>query len=185
MKYVVVVQVAEALEQLQHVALYLGRRKMYIGVIEETGEIVVHVGHDHVEYGALPALCLWALDRHFFKLQHILVGEHLEQLDLAQGGDGEAIFLIVGEYLLHGEDAPGADVSRLVDFAKGALAELLEQLILANLGAALEAALKALCGRRGDRGRHGRRTVRCVCGVTDVVAMRARRGARCCGTGIV
>lgn len=152
---VVVVQVTEAFEELQHVALDLGRREVYVGIIEQARQVVVHVGHDHVEDGALPALCLGALDGHLFQLQDVFVGEHLEQLDLAQRCDGEAVLLVVGEDLLHGEDAPGADVSRLVDFAKSALAQLLEQLILADLGAALEAALQALGGRRGASVRHG------------------------------
>ena len=115
---------------------------------------MVHVGHDHVEDGALPALCLWALDRHLLELQDVVVGEHLEQLDLAQSGDGEAVLFVVGEDFLHGEDASGADVSGLVDFSKGALAQLLEQLVLADLGAALEAALQALRGRGGGLGGH-------------------------------
>lgn len=162
---VVVVKVAEAFEQLQHVALDLGRREVDIGIVEEARQVVVHVGHDHVEDGALPALCLGALDGHFLQLQDVVVAEHLEQLDLAQGRDGEAVLFVVGEDLLHGKDAAGADVSRLVDFSKGALAQLLEQLVLADLGAALEAALQALGGRRGAGARHGgRRRVGCVCG---------------------
>lgn len=151
---VVVMQVAEALEQLQHVALDLGLREFDVGIVEQTGEIVVHVGHDHVEYGTLPALCLWALDRHLLELQDVVVGKHLEQLDLAQGGDGKAVLLIVGEDLLHSEDAGGADVSGLVNLSKGALAQLLQQLVLADLGAALEAALQARGGGCSDLGGH-------------------------------
>lgn len=47
-KDVVVVEVAEALEQLLHVAFDLRLLEMHRGIVEKAGEIVVHVRHDHV-----------------------------------------------------------------------------------------------------------------------------------------
>ena len=81
--------------------------------------------------------------------------QHLQQLDLAQRCDGEAILFVVHQDLLQGVDVAGAEVSRFVDFAKGALAEFLHHLVLADLGAALEAALEPFGGRRSRRMRHG------------------------------
>ena len=48
-------QVSHSLEQLQHVALNLRLAEVDVGVVEHAAEIVVHIGHDHVQSGALLA----------------------------------------------------------------------------------------------------------------------------------
>jgi hypothetical protein len=70
---VVVVEVAQALEELEHVALDLRLRELDFLVIEETGKIVVHVRRDHVEDRAFPALGLWSFHCHLFQLQYVVV----------------------------------------------------------------------------------------------------------------
>lgn len=105
---------------------------------------MVHVWSDHVEYGALPAFRLGPFDCHLVEFEDVVVRQHLQQLDFSQRSDGEAVFFIVHQNLLHCEDAAGDAMARLVDFAKSSLAEFLHHLIFANLGATLEAALHAL-----------------------------------------
>jgi hypothetical protein len=73
MEDVVVVEVPEALEQLQHVAFDLRLKEFDIGVVEETRQIVVHVRRDHVQYRALPALGLGPFYCHLFQSQDIVV----------------------------------------------------------------------------------------------------------------
>jgi hypothetical protein len=141
---VVVVEVPEAFEQLQHIAFDLRFLKLDIWVVEETREIVIHVRCDHVEYCALPALGLWALYCHLFQLQYVVVRQHLQQLDFSQRCDGEPVFFVVHQNLLQRIHAASYPMSRFVDFTKSSLAELLHHLVLANLGATLEAALQTL-----------------------------------------
>lgn len=50
---VVVVEIAEALEQLLHVALDLGLLEVHRRVIEKTRQVMVHVGRHHVHDGLL------------------------------------------------------------------------------------------------------------------------------------
>lgn len=109
---------------------------------------MVHVRSDHVEDCAFPTLGFRSLDCHLFQSQDIVVAEHLQELDLPQRGDGEAVFFVVHQDLLERIHAACDAVSRLVHLAKGSLAELLHQLVLANLGAALELVRRALAGRR-------------------------------------
>lgn len=126
-------QIAEALEQLEHVALDLRLREMDVWVVEETREIVVHVGHNHVQNGAFPALGLGSLDRHLFQLQDVVVGQHLQQLDFPQRRDGKSIFLVVRQDLLQREDLAGADMAGFMDFSKRSLAQLLQHFVFADL----------------------------------------------------
>jgi hypothetical protein len=125
-----------------------------IWVVEEAGEVVIHVRCDHVEYRAFSALGLWPLDCHLFEPKDIVVRQHLQQLDLSQRRDWEAILLIVHQNLLEREDPARDAMPRFVHFAEGSLAELLHHLVLANLGASLESALQAL-RRRNCWIRHG------------------------------
>jgi hypothetical protein len=69
------------------------------------------------------------------------VGEHLEQLDLAQGGDGEAILFVVYQDLFERDNGAGALGAGLGHDAKSALAQLLYNLVVVNLGATAKAAL--------------------------------------------
>jgi hypothetical protein len=139
---VAVVEVSEALEQLQHVALDLRFLELDIGVVEEAGEIVIHVRRDHVENRALPALGLGPFHCHLFQPQDIIVGEHLQQFDFAEGCYREAVLFIVHQDLFQRIDASSNAMARLVHFAKSSLAELLHELVFADLGASLEAALQ-------------------------------------------
>jgi hypothetical protein len=138
---VVVMEVLEAFEQLEHVALDLRFLEFDVWVVEKARQIVVHVGRNHVQYCALATLGLGALYCHFFELQDVVVGEHLKQLDFPECSDRKPVLFVVHQYLLERKDTAGDAMSRLVHFAKGALAELLHHFILANLGAPLEAAL--------------------------------------------
>lgn len=114
---------------------------------------MVHVRGDHVENRAFPAFRLGSLHCHLFQLQYVVVREHLQQLDFSQCCDWESILFIVHQDLLQRVDAARHTVSRLVDFAKSALTQLLQHLILANLAASLESSLQA--PRRGPGGRGG------------------------------
>jgi hypothetical protein len=162
MEDVVVVEVAEALEQLQHVAFDLRLQELHIGVVEKARQIVIHVRCDHVEYRALPALSLGPLYCHLFQSQDIVVRQHLEQLDLSQRGDGEAVFFVVHQDLLHRVDAAGDSMARFVHFTKSSLAQLLKHFVFADLGAALEAVLQTLLGCRVRRCCHGGGGCACV-----------------------
>lgn len=53
MQDVAVVEIAQAFEQLQHVAFDLGFGEGDVGVCGHSREIMVHVRADHVESGAL------------------------------------------------------------------------------------------------------------------------------------
>jgi hypothetical protein len=143
-KNVAVVQVSETLEQLQHVALNLRLLELDVGIVEEAREIVIHVRGDHVEYRAFPALRFGSFNSHLFQPQDIVVTQHLQQLDLAERGDGKSILLIVHQNLLQRIDAASNAMARFVHFAKSSFAELLHHFVLANLGASLEAALQAV-----------------------------------------
>jgi hypothetical protein len=133
MKNVVVVEVAQTLEQLQHVALDLGFLELDVRVVEKAREVVVHVRRDHVQDGPLPSLGLGPLHRHLLQLQDVVVRQHLEQLDLPQRRDGKAVLFVVHEDLLHGVDVARDSMARLVHLSKSALAELLHHLVLADL----------------------------------------------------
>jgi hypothetical protein len=139
---------------LEHVAFDLRFLKLDIWIVEEAGQIVIHIWCDHVKYGAFPAFSLWPFYRHLFELQDIVMRQHLQQLDFSQRRDRKAVFLIVHQNLFEREDATSNPVSRLVDFAKSSLAELLHHLVLANLGASLESSLQTLLRRRSRRVRH-------------------------------
>lgn len=102
---VVVVEVAQALEQLEHVALDLCFLELDFWVVEEAGQIVVHVRSDHVQYCALPALGFWSLHCHLLQSQDVVVRQHLQQLDFSQRSDREAVLLVVHQNLLQREDA--------------------------------------------------------------------------------
>jgi hypothetical protein len=65
---VVVMEVLEAFEQLEHVALDLRFLEFDVWVVEKARQIVVHVGRDHVQDCALATLGLGALHCHFFEL---------------------------------------------------------------------------------------------------------------------
>ena len=144
MEDVVVVEVSETLEQLQHVAFDLCFLKLDVGVVEKAREIVIHVGSDHVENRAFPALSLGSFYCHLFQLEDIVVREHLQQLDFSQRCDRKAVFLVVHQDLLEREDIARDPVSRFVHLTKSYLAELLHHLVLANLRTSLEAALHGL-----------------------------------------
>jgi hypothetical protein len=133
MEDVVVVEVSQTLEQLQHVAFDLRFLKLDVWVVEESREIVIHVGGDHVENRAFPTLSLRSFYCHLFQLEDIVVREHLQQLDFSQRCDRKAIFLIVHQNLLEREDIARDSVSRFVHLTKSSLTELLHHLVLANL----------------------------------------------------
>jgi hypothetical protein len=117
--------------------------KLDVGVVEEAGKIMIHVRRDHVENRAFPALGLGPFHCHLFQPQDIVVRQHFQQFDLSEGGYREAVFFVVHQNLLQRIDAASDAMARFVHFTKGSLAELLHQLVFADLGASLETALQA------------------------------------------
>jgi hypothetical protein len=144
MQNVVVVEISQALEQLQHVAFDLRFQKLDVGVVEESRQIMIHVRRDHIEYRTFPALGLGPFYCHLFQSQDIVVRQHLQKLDLAQRSDGKAVLFVVHQNFLQRVDAASNSMPRLVHFTKSSLAELLQHLVLADLGTSFEAALQIL-----------------------------------------
>lgn len=95
---------------------------------------MIHVWSDHVDYslGLLFALGLGPLDCHFLQLQDIWMRQQLHDLYFAQGGDWKAILLAVHENLLQGDDGAGLGRARSVDLTKSSLAELAQDIVVAN-----------------------------------------------------
>jgi len=151
---VIVVEVSQALEQLQHVALYLRFLEPDFWIVEKAREIVVHIRGDHVENGALSPLGPRSLDSHLFQLQDVLVREHFEQLNFSQRCDGESVLFVVHQDFFEGKDVARRKLARLVDFTKSTLSELLHHLVVADFAASLEAALQRARRRRTRRIRH-------------------------------
>ncbi len=130
----VLVQVGNALKQLLHVALYLGARKDDRLALEEARQVVLHKGKDHVK-GRQDAVLLAGgrlgvagdvPEGHIEEGDDVWVGEALDELDLAQGRDGDALAVRHrGGGLCKGDffesDRPAAlQVSGLEDLAMGA-----------------------------------------------------------------
>ncbi len=79
--------------------------------------------------------------------------KELQELDFSQCSDGEAIFLIVHEDLLEGDDSAGLDGFCAVYFAESTFAQLADDLVVSDARAAFEAGLWAgVLAREGSRG---------------------------------
>lgn len=74
-KDLVFVEILKALQQLLQVALDLGDGKLDRWVVEQTGQIMVHVGGDHVHNGPLSLVSRFGmvLDGHVLQAKDILV----------------------------------------------------------------------------------------------------------------
>ena len=92
-------EVRTAFEQLLHVAFDLRYREMNVRILKQAGKVVVHVRCHH-EHAWLLARVLRSLDSHLFQFQDIDVVQLLQQLDLSERSDWEAILLIVHQNLL-------------------------------------------------------------------------------------
>ncbi len=93
------------------------------------------------------------LDSHLLQLQHIWVVEELQELYFSQCGDGEAVFLVVHEDLLEGDDSAGLDGFCSVYFTESTFAQLPDDLVFSDARAAFEAGLWArVLAREGSRG---------------------------------
>lgn len=108
MENVTVMKISQTFQQLKHVAFNLAFGEANIGVGGHAGEIVVHVWRDHVEGGPFLDIFLVSLDGHLVEVQDVDMGQHLEQLDLAQSGDGETVLLVVDQDLFEGNNGAGA-----------------------------------------------------------------------------
>jgi hypothetical protein len=84
---------------------------------------------------------LVAFDSHLLQSQDVGVRQHLEQLDLAQGGDGKAILFVVDQDLFESDNGAGAFGAGLGDDTEGALAQLLDNFKVVNASASAEPAL--------------------------------------------
>ena len=56
---------------------------------------MIHVWSNHIENCSFPAFTLDSFDSHLFQLQHIVVTEHLEELDFAESCDRKPILFIM------------------------------------------------------------------------------------------
>lgn len=81
MEHATAVEVVETFEELLCEVLLVRVSEPEIRMVEETGQIVRYVFEDH------EAIVL--LDHHLLQFHDVLVVEGLEQLDLANGCDGE------------------------------------------------------------------------------------------------
>ena len=99
---------------------------------------MIHVWRDH-EHARFLACILGALDCHLFQLQNVDVVELLKQFYLSEGGDGEAIFLVVHQDLLQSDYLACLFRFCLGDLAEGAFAQLAHVFVLLDLGAAMKA----------------------------------------------
>lgn len=78
---------------------------------------------------------------HLVQVQDVDVGQHFEQLDLAQSGNGESILLVVNENLFEGDDGACSLGAGLGYHTKGSFTKLLCDFIFFQSGASSEAAL--------------------------------------------
>lgn len=101
---------------------------------------MIHVRSDH-EHARLLACALGSLDSHLFQFENIDMIQLLEEFDLSKGGDREAIFLVMHEDLLEGNDLTGLLRPRLRNFAERAFSEFAYIIILLDLGAATKSGL--------------------------------------------
>mmetsp|Transcript_47468 Transcript_47468/g.154062 ORF Transcript_47468/g.154062 Transcript_47468/m.154062 type:complete len:242 (-) Transcript_47468:444-1169(-) len=125
---VILVAVAEALEELLHVALDLSRREA-VPRVGQPGQVVVAVLHHHVD-GALAVVVVGRIGGHnLVQANDVLVVEHLEDLDLADGRDREALLLVVHPHPLERHNLTRLARARLVHLAVRPLPNLLHLLV--------------------------------------------------------
>ena len=89
----------------------------------------------------LIAPTLVAFDSHLLEGQDVGVRQHLEQLDLAQGGDGKAILLVVYQDLFEGDNGAGSFGAGLGDDTEGTLTQFLNNVKVVDASAPAESAL--------------------------------------------
>jgi hypothetical protein len=67
------------------------------------------------------------------------VRQEFEELDFTEGCDGKAVFFVIDYNLLEGDECVSLSRARAVYLTKGALAKLAQYLVLADVGATMEA----------------------------------------------
>lgn len=129
MKDVILVEIERAFEQLFHVELDLADLESDRGVFEHAVQVVIHVWLDHVNVTQLASLSRRSKG-HVDDGHDAWVLELLQQLDLAQSCDGQAVLGVVDRNFFECDLGAGEEVSTLEHFTKGALAELDRDLVV-------------------------------------------------------
>lgn len=130
-------EVSTALEELLHVAFSLRLGEADVGILKQAGQIMVHVRSDH-EHAWFLARALRSLNGHLFKFEDVDVVELFEEFDLPEGGYGKAVFFIVHQNLLHGDQVALLLRSCLGYFSKGAFSKFTQIFVVYNPRAAME-----------------------------------------------
>ena len=129
--------IVKAREELLHVALNLWNGEAHPRLISQPSQVMVHVLKDHVNapfvlvaIDLLPLLVSvrpWGCDD-LLELDDVLVVQLLEDFDLADGRDREALALVVHADLLERDDLLGLRLLGHEHLPVCALADLLELL---------------------------------------------------------
>jgi hypothetical protein len=134
----VLVKIGAAREELFHVALDLRFGEGDGGVLEQARQIVFHVERHH-EHAGLLVEALGSFHSHFFEFEDVDVIELFEEFDFAEGGDGEAILLVVHQNLLEGHHLACLLRFGLGDLTKGSFSQLADVFVFLDSRTAAEA----------------------------------------------
>lgn len=123
MQDVIQVAVVQAGQELLHVAFYLRDREFDALASREAGQVVIHVLEHHVDAALV-------LRRHdLFHVDHVVVIQRLQDLDLAYGGDGKALAFALELHLLQRDEAGIVSAASHEHLTVRSLTDLLDLLV--------------------------------------------------------
>ena len=131
--------VVQSVEHLLHDLLDLAEAELDVDVGEEPGEVVLGKVEDEVERGLVLVGLGRARPADLDQVDNVLVAQELQDLDLAQRRDREALLLVLHQDLLQGYDLGLVlAILGLEHLPEGALTDLGQLLVLGDLRAVLE-----------------------------------------------
>jgi hypothetical protein len=123
---ILLVTIIQPVQELFHDARVVHLVEIHHSGLQQSHQVVVHVLEHQIERSlVLSKIDGVLLVRHYLpQVDDVLVVELSQDLYLSDGGDGEALLLVLESHLLQGHQLAGIDVFGFVHLTVGAFADL-------------------------------------------------------------